>query len=91
MLFSAKHLLRTDNSNNSVGYGKIVDTLSIDDVIEFNKSGIRIVLVRNPISDEVKEAVKNTSLTVYDDINEETIQRVLSMLNNMKGATPNET
>ena len=91
MLFSAKHLLRTDNSNNSVGYGKIVDTLSIDDVIKFDKAGIRIVLVRNPISDEVKEAVKNTSLSVYDDINEETIQRALSMLNNMKGATPNET
>jgi predicted amino acid racemase len=91
MLFSAKHLLRTDNSNNSVGYGKIVDTLSIDDVIEFNKSGIRIVLVRNPISDEIKEAVKNTSLTVYDDINEERIQQALSMLNNMKGGTTNET
>lgn len=91
MILSAKHLLRTDNSINSIGYGKIVDTLSMDDVIKFDKAEIRIVLVRNPISDEVKEAVKNTSLTVYDDINEERIQQALSMLNNMKGGTTNET
>lgn len=91
MILSAKHLLRTDNSNNSVGYGKVVDTLSMDDVIKFDKAGIRIVLVRNPISDEVREAIKNTSLNVYDDINEERVQQMLSMLENMKGATPNET
>ena len=83
MILSAKHLLRTDNSINSVGYGKIVDTLSIDDVIKFDKAGIRILLVKNAVSDEVKAVIKNTSLTVYDDINEERIQRALSMLRNM--------
>ena len=88
MILSAKHLLRTDNS---VGYGKVVDTLSVDDVIEFDKAGTRIVLVRNPISDEVREAIKNTSLNVYDDINEERVQQVLSMLENMKGDATNET
>ncbi len=87
MILSAKHLLRTDNS---VGYGKVVDTLSVDDVIEFDKAGIRIVLVRNPISDEVKEVIKNTSLIVYDGLDEEKVQRALSMLRNTKGDTPNE-
>lgn len=94
MILSAKHLLLTDHlplTDNSVGYGKVVDTLSVDDVIEFDKSGIRIVLVRNPVSDEVREAIKNTSLNVYDDINEERVQQVLSMLENMKGDATNET
>lgn len=94
MILSAKHLLLTDHlplTDNSVGYGKVVDTLSVDDVIEFDKAGIRIVLVRNPISDEVREAIKNTSLNVYDDINEERVQQMLSMLENMKGDAANET
>lgn len=79
---SAKHLLVSDNP---VGYAKIVDTLSVDDVIKFNKAGMLFLFVRNSISDEVREEIKNTLLIVYENITGERVQQAISMLKKYGG------
>lgn len=66
--------------NDSLGYGKIVDDLSIDDLNKYEQEGISIILVTNEISEEVREAIKNTSLTVYDGIDKEQIEKAFGKL-----------
>lgn len=59
----------------NIGYGKIVDNLSIDDIAVYQEAGIRIILVRQTLSEEVKNAIRQSSLTVYDGITDEVIEK----------------
>jgi hypothetical protein len=43
------------------------------------------------VSDEVREAAKGTFVFIYDGLDDEKIQQVLSMLRNTKGDITNET
>ena len=59
------------------GYGKIVDNLTVEDFREYEKQGISILLVRNPLSDEVQKVVSESSVYVYADLGQETIDAIL--------------
>ena len=59
------------------GYGKIVDNLTVEDFREYEKRGISILLVRNPLSDEVQKIVSESSVHVYADLSQETIEAIL--------------
>lgn len=59
------------------GCGKIVDNLTVEDFREYEKQGILILLVRNPLSDEVQKVVSESSVYVYADLSQETIEAIL--------------
>lgn len=58
------------------GFGKIVDDLTIDDLRKYEDAGISILLVRNPLTPEVSEAVAKSDkiIRVYSDLNPEKIK-----------------
>lgn len=56
------------------GCGKIVDNLTVEDFREYEKQGILILLVRSPLSDEVQKVVSESSVYVYADLSQETIE-----------------
>ena len=60
--------------NEEKGYGKIVDDLTIDDLKKYEESGISILLVRNPLTAEVSEAVSGSKIHVYADLDPKTIE-----------------
>jgi predicted amino acid racemase len=59
--------------NEEKGYGKIVDDLTIDDLKKYEEAGISILLVRNPLTAEVSEAVSKSKIHVYADLDPKTI------------------
>ena len=56
------------------GYGKIVEDLTIDDLRKYEDAGISILLVRNPLTEEVSKAVSESKIHVYADLDPETIK-----------------
>lgn len=56
------------------GCGKIVDNLTVEDFREYEKQGILILLVRSPLSDEVQKVVSESSVYVYADLSQETLE-----------------
>lgn len=56
------------------GYGKIVDDLTIDALKKYEEAGISILLVRNPLTAEVSEAVSKSKMHVYADLDPKTIK-----------------
>lgn len=60
--------------NEEKGFGKIVDDLSIADLKKYEEDGISILLVRNPLTAEVSEAVSESKMHVYADLDPETIK-----------------
>lgn len=60
--------------NEEKGYGKIVDDLTIDDLKKYEEAGISILLVRNPLTAEVSEAVSKSKMHVYGDLDPKTIK-----------------
>lgn len=60
--------------NEEKGYGKIVDDLTIADLKKYEESGISILLVRNPLTTEVSEAVSKSKMHVYADLDPKTIK-----------------
>ena len=60
--------------NEEKGYGKIVDDLTIDDLKKYEEAGISILLVRNPLTAEVSEAVSKSKMHVYADLDPKTIK-----------------
>ena len=79
------------NENEQYAYGKIVDDLTVEELIEYDNNNVHILLVRNKVSDEVREVAKGTFVFIYDGLDDEKIQQVLSMLRNTKGDATNET
>ena len=79
------------NENEQYVYGKIVDDLTVEELIEYDNNNVHILLVRNKVSDEVREVAKGTFVFIYDGLNDEKIQQVLSMLRNTKGDVANES
>lgn len=79
------------NDNEQYVYGKVVDDLTVEELIEYDNNNVHILLVRNKVSDEVREVAKGTFVFIYDGLDDEKIQQVLSMLRNTKGDTTNET
>lgn len=80
------------NENEQYVYGKIVDDLTVEELIEYDNNNVHILLVRNKVSDEVREVAKGTFVFIYDGLDDdEKIQQVLSMLRNTKGDVTNET
>jgi type III secretory pathway component EscV len=79
------------NENEQYVYGKIVDDLTVEELIEYDNNNVHILLVRNKVSDEVREVAKGTFVFIYDGLDDEKIQQVLSMLRNTKGDVNNET
>lgn len=77
--------------NEQYAYGKVVDDLTVEELIEYDNNNVHILLVRNKVSDEVREVAKGTFVFIYDGLDEEKIQQVLSMLRNTKGDVNNET
>lgn len=73
------------NKNEQYSYGKVVDDLTVEELIEYDNNNVHILLVRNKVSDEVREVAKGTFVFIYDGLDEKKIQRVLSMLRNTKG------
>lgn len=67
------------NENEQYVYGKIVDDLTVEELIEYDNSNVHILLARNKISDEVREVAKGTFVFIYDGLDEETIKRALTM------------
>ena len=61
-------------------YGKIVDDLTVEQLTEYDKNNVHILLVKNKVPDEVREAAKGTSVHIYDGLDEETIQRALTKI-----------
>ena len=61
------------DNNEEKGYGKIVDDLTIDDLKKYEEAGISILLVRNPLTSEVSEAVSGSKIHVYADLDPKTI------------------
>ena len=64
--------IKMDN-NEEKGYGKIVEDLTIDDLKKYEEAGISILLVRNPLTSEVSEAVSESKIHVYADLDSKTI------------------
>lgn len=62
------------DNNEEKGYGKIVDDLTIDDLKKYEEDGISILLVRNPLTAEVSEAVSESKIHVYADLDPKTIE-----------------
>ena len=58
------------------GFGKIVDDLTIEDLRKYEDAGISILMVKNPLTPEVSEAVTKSDkiIRVYSDLNPETIK-----------------
>lgn len=79
------------NENEQYVYGKIVDDLTVEELIEYDNNNVHILLVRNKVSDEVREVAKGKFVFIYDGLDDEKIQQVLSMLRNTKGDAANET
>lgn len=79
------------NENEQYAYGKVVDDLTVEELIEYDNNDVHILLVRNKVSDEVREVAKGTFVFIYDGLDEEKIQQMLPMLENMKGDAANET
>jgi type III secretory pathway component EscV len=79
------------NENEQYAYGKVVDDLTVEELIEYDNNNVHILLVRNKVSDEVREVAKGTFVFIYDGLDDEKIQQVLSMLRNKKGDDTNET
>jgi type III secretory pathway component EscV len=79
------------NENEQYVYGKIVDDLTVEELIEYDNNNVHILLVRNKVPDEVREVAKGTFVFIYDGLDDEKIQQVLSMLRNTKGDVNNET
>lgn len=77
--------------NEQYAYGKVVDDLTVEELIEYDNNDVHILLVRNKVSDEVREVAKGTFVFIYDGLDDEKIQQVLSMLGNTKGDDTNET
>ena len=63
--------------NEECGYGKIVENLTVEDFRKYEKQGISILLVRNPLSDEVQKVVSESSVCVYADLSQKTIEAIL--------------
>lgn len=68
-------------SDEEKGYGKIVEDLTIDDLRKYEEAGISIVLVRNPLTPEVLEAVSGSKIHVYADLDPKTINIVRTLIN----------
>lgn len=68
------------NNNEEKGYGKIVEDLTIDDLRKYEDAGISILLVRKPLTPEVEEAVSESKIHVYSDLDPETINNVLNRI-----------
>jgi type III secretory pathway component EscV len=79
------------NENEQYVYGKTVDDLTVEELIEYDNNNVHILLVRNKVPDEVREVAKGTFVFIYDGLDDEKIQQVLSMLRNTKGDVNNET
>ena len=68
------------NKNEQYAYGKVVDDLTVEELIEYDNNDVHILLVRNKVSDEVREVAKGTFVFIYDGLDEETIQRALARI-----------
>ena len=73
LIFSYERTIKMDN-NEEKGYGKIVDDLTIDDLKKYEEAGISILLVRNPLTAYVSEAVSESKIHVYADLDPKTIK-----------------
>lgn len=67
-------------NNEEKGFGKIVEDLTITDLKKYEEVGISIVLVRNPLTAEVLEAVSESKIHVYADLDPKTINIVRDLL-----------
>ena len=63
-----------------LGFGKIVDDLTIDDLKKYEEAGISILLVRNPLTAEVLKAVSESKMHVYADLDPKTINIVRKLI-----------
>lgn len=66
--------------NETRGFGKIVDDLSVSDLQKYEERGISILLVQSPLSEEVSKMVNESSIHVYADLDPETVQMVLKKI-----------
>lgn len=68
------------DNNEERGYGKIVDDLTIDDLKKYEDEGISILLVQNHLTPEVSEAVSESKIHVYADLDPETINNIFNRI-----------
>lgn len=68
------------DNNEERGYGKIVDDLTIDDLKKYEDEGISILLVQNHLTPEVEEAVSESKIHVYADLDPETINSIFNRI-----------
>lgn len=74
-----------EKMEEEVGFGKIIDDLTINELRKYEKSGVSILLVRNPLSTEVSQAVLKSKIHVYSDLSPEKIKAVRDLIATMKG------
>lgn len=67
------------NKNESYQFVKAVDNLTVGKLIQYDNDDVHILLVRNKVPDEVREVAKWTFVFIYDELDEETIKRALTM------------
>lgn len=67
------------NKNEPYQFVKAVDNLTVKELIEYDNNDVHILLVRNKVSDEVREVAKWTFVFIYDELDEHTIKRALTM------------
>lgn len=71
-------------NNEEKGFGKIVDDLTIADLKKYEKDGISILLVRNPLTKEVSKAVSESKIHVYADLDPRTISIARMLIKSAK-------
>ena len=69
-----------DINEAELGFGKIIDDLTIDELRKYEKSGVSILLVRNPLSPEVSQAVLKSKIHVYSDLSPEKIKAARDLI-----------
>lgn len=67
------------NKNEPYQFVKAVDNLTVGKLIQYDNDDVGILLVRNKVPDEVREVAKWTFVSIYDELDEETIKRALTM------------
>jgi hypothetical protein len=67
------------NKNEPYQFVKAVDNLTVGKLIQYDNDDVHILLVRNKVSDEVRKVAKWTFVFIYDELDEETIQKALRM------------